>query len=163
MYWSDLGFPWDPFYRVEVVGWYVVGRANLVAVRGWDKGSQGNPKSDQYITIPMESGTYCRYSYKTIWLFLFVLAVCYIWSLLLVWNCCKSSLKCNTTNLNNKSIICFWKLMTCLISLAILIWWKVSFCSLPCSASQSPTLLPDHPVSFPKIIKPVKTFLLNFV
>ena len=36
MYWSDLGLAWDPFYKVEVVGCYVLGRASLVSVKGWD-------------------------------------------------------------------------------------------------------------------------------
>ena len=35
MYWSDLGLGGDPFCKVEVVGWYVVGWASLVSVRGW--------------------------------------------------------------------------------------------------------------------------------
>ena len=30
MYLSDLGFPKDPFYKVEVVGWYVMKQASLV-------------------------------------------------------------------------------------------------------------------------------------
>ena len=32
MYSSDLGLEWDPFYKVGVVGCYVVGRASLVSV-----------------------------------------------------------------------------------------------------------------------------------
>ena len=34
MYWSDLGLGGDPFYKVEVVGWYVVKQASLVTMRG---------------------------------------------------------------------------------------------------------------------------------
>ena len=29
MYRLDLGFPWDPFDKVEVMGWYVMERASL--------------------------------------------------------------------------------------------------------------------------------------
>ena len=34
LYSSVLGFPQDPFYKVEVVGRYVMGRASLVTVIG---------------------------------------------------------------------------------------------------------------------------------
>ena len=34
MYWSDLGFGGGPFYKIEVVGWYVMKRASLVTVIG---------------------------------------------------------------------------------------------------------------------------------
>ena len=40
MYWTDLGLGGDPFYKVEVVGWYVVRRASLGTVRGWDRLSE---------------------------------------------------------------------------------------------------------------------------
>ena len=36
MYWSDLGFAWDHFYKVEVVWWYVMGRVSLVSDIGWE-------------------------------------------------------------------------------------------------------------------------------
>ena len=37
MFRSDLGLTWDPFYKVEVVGCYVMGRASLVSVIGWER------------------------------------------------------------------------------------------------------------------------------
>ena len=40
MYRSDLGWGGDPFYKVEEEGWYVMERASLVTVLGWEKGSQ---------------------------------------------------------------------------------------------------------------------------
>ena len=36
MYSSDCGFPWDSFYKVKEVGWYVMKRVSLVTVVGWD-------------------------------------------------------------------------------------------------------------------------------
>ena len=36
MLWWDWGLAWDPFYKVEVVGCYGMGRASLVTIRGWD-------------------------------------------------------------------------------------------------------------------------------
>ena len=32
----DLGWGGDPFYKVEVVGWYVMGPASLVSMIGWE-------------------------------------------------------------------------------------------------------------------------------
>ena len=31
LYEMDLGLAWDPFYKVEGIGWYVMGRASLVS------------------------------------------------------------------------------------------------------------------------------------
>ena len=36
MFRLDMGFPWDPFYRVEVVGGCVMGWTNLESVKGLD-------------------------------------------------------------------------------------------------------------------------------
>ena len=36
MFRSDLGFPWAPFYKVGLLGWYVMERASLVSMIGWE-------------------------------------------------------------------------------------------------------------------------------